>query len=95
MEHVRVAAVRGTFHGHEGVGAFFSQLPSHWTDLSVEPEEFIDGGDTIVVIVRLRGTGAGGPIDSRAAHLWRMRGGKAVSHTEFSDTARAREALGL
>ena len=42
----------GSYHGHEGVGAFFGQLPSHWTDLSVEPQEFIDGGDTIAVIVR-------------------------------------------
>jgi uncharacterized protein len=85
----------GTYEGHAGVGGFFAQLPSHWTDLSVEPEEFIDGGDTVVVIVRLRGTAAGGTLDSQAVHLWRMRDGKAVSQTEYSDTAAAREALGL
>jgi uncharacterized protein len=84
----------GTYEGHAGVGGFFAGLASRWTDLSVEPEEFIDGGDTIVVIVRLRGTAAGGTLDSQAVHVWRMRNGKATSHTEFSDTAAAREVLG-
>jgi hypothetical protein len=85
----------GTYHGVEGVGNFFSQLPEHWEGLSVSPEEFIDGGDTIVVVVRTRGTGAAGSIDDQGVHLWRMRDGKAASFKEFSDTAAALQALGL
>lgn len=84
----------GTHHGHAGVGSFFSELPAHWQDLSVEPEEFIDGGDTIVVLIRLRGVGAAGPLETQAVHLWRLRAGRAVSFHEYSDTARALQAMG-
>jgi ketosteroid isomerase-like protein len=84
----------GTYHGHDGVGGFFGQLGTYWHELSVEPEEFIDGGDTIVVVARVRGTAAGGALDQQHVHIWRMRGGKAASCTEYSDTARALQALG-
>jgi ketosteroid isomerase-like protein len=84
----------GTFHGHDGVMGFFGRLAEVWQDLGVEPEEFIDAGDTVVVLVRDRGTGAGGTLDTRVVHLWRMRDGKAVSFTEFIDTAKALDALG-
>jgi ketosteroid isomerase-like protein len=84
----------GTHRGHEGVGAFFGALAEHWQELSVEPEEFIDGGDTIVVLARNRATGAGGSVDATVVHVWRMRDGKAVSFTEFMDTARTLRALG-
>jgi ketosteroid isomerase-like protein len=85
----------GTRRGHAGVGAFFEELANRWQELSVEPEEFIDGGDTIVVLVRDRATGPSGSVDDTVVHLWRMRGGKAVSFTEFADTANALRALGL
>jgi len=84
----------GTYNGHEGVGAFFGTLPQYWHELSVEPEEFVDGGETIVVIARIRGRAAGGAYDERHIHLWRMRGGKALAFTEWSDTARALQVLG-
>lgn len=85
----------GTYRGHEAVAGFFGQLPEHWQELMVEPAEFIDGGETIVVAVRLRGTGAGGSMDTQALHRWRMRDGKAAAFREYSDTARALQALGL
>ena len=84
----------GTYRGHDGVVGFFGKLADTWQDLSVEPEEFIDAGDTVVVVARDRATGAGGEIDSTVIHLWRMRDGKAVSFTEFMDTAKSLEALG-
>jgi uncharacterized protein len=85
----------GTFHGHDGVLGFFGSLTEHFESMSVEPQEFIDAGDTVVVIVRDRVTGPGGTADASAAHVWRMRDGKAVSFTEFGDTARMLGALGL
>ena len=84
----------GTYRGHDGVGGFFGQLPQYWQNLVVEPDEFIDGGETIVVVAHVHGTGAGGAYDQRHVHLWRMRDGKAVRFTEWSDTANALEALG-
>jgi ketosteroid isomerase-like protein len=83
----------GAYHGHEGVGQFFGQLPQHFQELHVDPEEFIDAGDVIVVPVHLHGSGAGGRLDSKSLHLWRMRDGKAVSFREYDDTARVLEAI--
>jgi ketosteroid isomerase-like protein len=85
----------GTYRGHEGVGALFGGLAEAWLELNVEPEEFIDAGDTIVVVVRERATGAGGgQTDTKAVHIWRMRDGKATSFVEYMDTARMHQTLG-
>jgi ketosteroid isomerase-like protein len=84
----------GSYHGHDGVGSFFSLLPEYWEELRVEPQEFIDAGETIVVLIRLSGKGAGGSIDSKSLHLWRMRDGKAATFREYPDTARVLQALG-
>jgi ketosteroid isomerase-like protein len=85
----------GTYRGHEGVGTFFGTLSEQFSDVSVEPQEFIDGGDTIVVVARDRATGPGGSNDDLAIHLWRMRDGRAASFTEFQDTARTLQILGV
>lgn len=84
----------GDYHGHEGAVAFFSRLAEYWQEMAVEPEEFIDAGDTIVVRARFRGSGAERTVVSEELHLWRMRSGKAKSFTAYSDTARELEAIG-
>lgn len=84
----------GTYHGHQGVGEFFGQLPQHFDELHVDPEEFIDAGDVIVVPIHLHGRGKAGPLESRSLHVWRMRDGRAISFTEYPDTARILEAIG-
>jgi ketosteroid isomerase-like protein len=84
----------GTVRGHAGVMEFFGSLAGQFASLSVEPEEFIDGGDTVVVIARDRSTTHGGTaIETQAAHVWRMGGGRATSFVEFSDAAPVLKAL--
>jgi ketosteroid isomerase-like protein len=60
----------GDYHGHDGVGRFFGALGEYWQELRVEPEEFIEAGETIIVPIRLSGKGSGGSIDSQSLHLW-------------------------
>jgi ketosteroid isomerase-like protein len=84
----------GTVQGHDGVLGFFGSLSRQFTEVSVEPVEFIDAGDTIVVITHDRVAGPNGSVDTGAAHLWRMRGGKAVSFTEYADAAPVLQVLG-
>ena len=61
----------------------------------MEPERFIDGGDTVVVQGRHRGRSvSGNPIDLPFMHLWTLRDGKATSFTEVLDSATAVQALG-
>jgi uncharacterized protein len=84
----------GTYTGQEEVLAFFQKLPEYWRELQVTPDEFVDGGDTIVVLGHHHCVGAKGTFDGGFVHVWRMRDGKAASFTEHTDTARALEALG-
>jgi ketosteroid isomerase-like protein len=64
--------------------------------LRVEPEEFIDRGDSVVVPIRLyaraRHTGLEGM--QTTVHLWRMRDGKAIQLTVYPTKADALKAVG-
>jgi ketosteroid isomerase-like protein len=84
----------GDYRGHGGVTAFFGRLAEYFSELSVEPQEFIDGGDAIAARVRVSGTGVGGSFVLESLHLWRLRDGKVASFTEYADTARQLQAIG-
>jgi uncharacterized protein len=84
----------GTYHGHDGVGGYFQQLPTYFQEIRVEPQEFVEEGDVVVAAVRLSGRGAGGALDSQTVHYWRMRGGRAVSFREYPDTVAVLQAIG-
>ncbi|MGH2910708.1 MAG: hypothetical protein ACRDK8_15625 [Solirubrobacteraceae bacterium] len=64
----------------------------HFTDLSVEPREFIDAGDTVAVVARISATGSAGSVRVDSLHLGRLRDRKAVSFTEYMDTGRTLQA---
>ena len=56
-----------------------------------EPEQFVEAGDHIVVVIRLRGKGKGSgvPVEDRIAHLWTMREGRAWRLQVYSDPEQA------
>jgi ketosteroid isomerase-like protein len=62
-----------------------------------EAEEYIDAGGHVVAFTRYRGTGkeSSVEVDTRGAHVWTMRDGKAVRLEVFSARRRALEAAGL
>jgi ketosteroid isomerase-like protein len=66
-----------------------------WTEFSADPEEFIDGGDQVVVLGRYRGVAqeTAKRLDVPFVHVWTLRDGKAVRFRQFLDTAGWVEAL--
>ena len=85
----------GVYRGPEGAAEFFTKLPQNFAELRVEPERYIDAGDTVVVQGRHRGrTVAGNAFDVPWAHVWTYRDGKVTSFAEFMDTATVARALG-
>ncbi len=82
------------FRGREGVGGFFSKLPELYEELRVLPEEFLETGDTVVVLGRHRARGAGGEAEAPFAHLWELRDGKVFRFREYVDSAALVQALG-
>ena len=66
-----------------------------WEEFSAEPEQFIDGGDEIVVLGRYRGVakGTGKRLDVPFVHVWTLEDEKAVRFRQFLDTAGWVDAL--
>jgi ketosteroid isomerase-like protein len=82
--------------GHEGIGAYLSELADH-AELRVEMTEFIDAGDYVVTPVRLdgRGRASGAPFEEHEVHVLRLRDGKVTEVREYRDKNEALQAVGL
>jgi ketosteroid isomerase-like protein len=68
---------------------------SPWDYWYCEAEEYIEDGDTVVVLTRYRGRGKGSgvEVDVEGAHVWKLRDGKARRLEVFANRERAlREA---
>jgi uncharacterized protein len=85
------------YYGHAGFLRYAGQWLEAWDDYRVIPEEFFDAGDQVVVIYRAvgRGKGSGITTERRNAHLWTVRGGKAVRLEIFAEPDDALRAAGL
>ena len=85
------------FHGREGLTQMQAMLRDTWGKWRIEPERYLDGGDQVVVYIRLfaEGEASGVPIEFEGAHVWTVRGGRARSLHAFRDRPRALEAAGL
>jgi ketosteroid isomerase-like protein len=68
-----------------------------WDDYSIDAEELIDAGSSVVVVVRERGRGrsSGIPFDRRWAQVWTFGRGRITRWGLFQDKAAALEAAGL
>lgn len=78
------------------VGGVFARLGSEWEGFAAVPEEFLDAGETVVVLGRYRGTcrATGSALDSQLVHVWRIENGKAVRFQQYTDTLQAARVTG-
>lgn len=85
----------GTYHGFEGFTSFASKLFAHIESLPAI-EEYIEAGDTVVAIGRIRGhvKASNREFDIRVVHVWTMRDGRALRFEAYIDTPAMLEALG-
>jgi uncharacterized protein len=94
---VEWSPTEGTYHGIEGVGTSFIEWMEPWDEHHIEPEEFVQGDDRVLVTVHLtaRGQGSGMEINQRFFQVYTVRDGKIRRMVEYLDRARALEAAGL
>ena len=87
----------GTRRGPDGFLQGSQDALDAFEDYRVEPQEFIDAGDAVVVPVRIsgRGRGSGATLEVRLVHLWVLRDGKAIRNEIYRTTAEALEAVRL
>jgi ketosteroid isomerase-like protein len=85
------------YHGHEGVRRFVREVHEAWERFTWEPEELVESGDLVLVLIRStgRGRGSGLELDRRAAMVWRVPAERAVSLRFLRDRDAAREIVGL
>ena len=85
------------YEGRDAIMTMVADLREHLSGFQVEPKEFIDRGDQVVVVVEASGvgSGSGAEVTQRWAQLWSMRGGLAVRVEAFESRAEALEAAGL
>jgi ribosomal protein S18 acetylase RimI-like enzyme len=70
---------------------------SQWDGWRCEAEDFVAVGDSVVVLARYTGRGkdSGVAVDTKGAHLWTLRDGRAVRLEVFSSRERALAAAGV
>jgi ketosteroid isomerase-like protein len=88
-----------TYHGHDGLRAFFGELQDMLGEVRYAPPEFHSlSGDVIVVFTRLEGVGRGSdvPVGQDLGLVYEFEGGLVTRLTAFGshgDAMRAAEEL--
>jgi uncharacterized protein len=84
----------GETRGRDAIIGNFAQIPNYWSSFSVEPEEFIEAGDYVVVRGTQRAGNDRGSFESPFAHLMKFDGDGKVVRGEFhADSAKAAKLL--
>ncbi len=84
----------GETSGRDAIMADFAQIPSYWSSFSVEPSEFLDAGDTVVVLGTQRAGNDKGSFESPFVHVMKFNSdGKVVRGEFFADSAKAAKLL--
>jgi ketosteroid isomerase-like protein len=86
----------GTRHGRDGVATYFELLNEHVEDGWGDPDEFLDAGERVIVLGRLRGRAraTGAEFEARFVHVWDFQDGMAVTFDSIVDSAAVLAALG-
>jgi ketosteroid isomerase-like protein len=99
--HVEVTLQRGpgagTHRGREAIQGFIEDYIAAFDSMDFEPEEFLENGDQVVVLLtrRARPKGGSGEMVVRNGHIWTVRDSTILSMKSFPDPEKALEAAGL
>lgn len=87
----------GRWFGHEGVGRFFRALDQHLVISIFEPRQYIEQGDTVVVLGHYVGKvkSTNREFASNWAMAFSFRGDRVITFTEYTDSAAENRAYGV
>jgi uncharacterized protein len=87
----------GTYRGREELQGFWEQMSTAFEAWTTEPEELIESGDQVVVVVkaRMRPRGSSAEFERRNGNLWTIQDGMVVSMRVFAKPEEALHAAGL
>jgi hypothetical protein len=84
------------YRGPQAIGAgVFARLAGEWDGFAAVAEEYLDAGDTVVVLGRYRGAPkeTGKAIDAQMVHVWRIAGGRIAGFQQYIDTLQVAQAM--
>ncbi|MBO9712322.1 nuclear transport factor 2 family protein [Sphingomonas sp.] len=90
-------ADRNPYRGPQAVlEGVFGRIGADFDGFAAVPEEFLDAGDTIVVLGRYKGKhkGTGLTQDLQKVHVWRVKDGKVAAFQQYTDTLQAARVAG-
>ena len=92
-----VGPIHGVFRfDSDQARRFWDELREHWESIRVEPEEFIEVGEHVVVPLTTYGRGRDGiEVRGRITVVWTIREGKIVRQCLYQDKREALDAVGL
>ena len=87
----------GTYLGEQEANRFMLDFWEPFEEVTVEPQEFIERGDQIVVtlLVRNRYKGSSAFVEIQVASIWTMRDGKPIRCEMFPEREQAFAAAGV
>jgi ketosteroid isomerase-like protein len=85
------------YRGPAEVQAYWRDVFRRWLEFRIEPEEFREGEDAVVMLGTMHGTGAesGVPIVAPWHQVWRFAGETPVRCDNYNDREKALRAAGL
>jgi ketosteroid isomerase-like protein len=94
--HWERAPVPGVVRGKDAIIDMFGEVLGEWDDVDMGPDEFIEQGDTVVLLAHFKGKSkqTGRTVELPYVYIWRMRDGKAVRCQFLTDTGLGAEAAG-
>jgi uncharacterized protein len=84
------------YHGLQAAREVLVRNAAEFEDYRIEPEEFIEVGEHIVVVARQSGRGrtSGAEVAGTIVHVWHLREGRVLGMRAFSERDQALAALG-
>ncbi|HEX6458331.1 MAG TPA: nuclear transport factor 2 family protein [Thermoleophilaceae bacterium] len=85
------------YRGRRGFVKWLQDWGEAWEEWTIEPLEYLDAGDQVVIVCRMkaRGRGSGLEIDRQDALVYGFRDGKVVSIDYFNSREQGLAAAGL
>jgi len=94
-----VSAVESaTYHGHDGIRQYLSDLAERWAEWRAEAEDLREvDPDTVFLSFRFRAVGkdSGVPVDARLGAVYVLSGGRLLRGRTYASPKEALEAVGL
>ena len=85
------------YEGYDGIMRWRADVDDVWESYQMEPVEFFDGDEVVVVTARERGRGRGSgvEVDRHVTFLCRLRAGRVSEIRSYDDGRRALRDAGL